>query len=96
MQFTETAIPEVVLIEPRVFGDERRFFMETWNARSFAEAGLNLQFVQDNHSRSASGTQLDLYCEIDQPHREPQTFKMKRSGVPIERLDVNYDRREGN
>ena len=47
MQFTPMAIPDVILIEPKVFGDERGFFMETWNARSFAKNGLNLTFVQD-------------------------------------------------
>lgn len=55
MHLTQTAIPEVLLIEPRVFGDARGFFMETWNARTFAEAGLDLQFAQDNHSRTAAG-----------------------------------------
>ena len=50
----DTPLPGVKLIEPRVFGDERGFFMETWNARSFAGAGLDIAFVQDNHSRSAN------------------------------------------
>jgi dTDP-4-dehydrorhamnose 3,5-epimerase len=51
----ETALPGVLIIEPRVFGDARGFFMETWNARAFAAAGLDLAFVQDNHSRSQKG-----------------------------------------
>jgi dTDP-4-dehydrorhamnose 3,5-epimerase len=45
--------PDVVLIQPRVFGDDRGFFMETWNARAFSDIGIDAQFVQDNHSRSA-------------------------------------------
>ena len=64
MQFTPMAIPDVILIEPKVFGDERGFFMETWNARSFAENGLNLTFVQDNHSKSGRGILRGLHYQI--------------------------------
>ncbi len=67
MQFKPLAIPEVVLIEPTVFGDERGFFMETWNARVFAEAGLDLTFVQDNHSKSRQGILRGLHYQIQQP-----------------------------
>jgi hypothetical protein len=52
MSITETRIPAVKLIEPKVFGDERGFFTETWNQKAFREAGINATFVQDNHSRS--------------------------------------------
>ena len=55
MNCIETDIPGPIVIEPRVFGDQRGFFMETWNAASFREAGLDLTFVQDNHSRSQKG-----------------------------------------
>ena len=51
MEFTPTIIPDVVLIKPRVFSDARGFFMETWQAKEFAAAGLDVKFVQDNHSR---------------------------------------------
>lgn len=64
VQVVDTAIPEVKLIEPRVFGDERGFFMETWNASAFAAAGLDLTFVQDNHSRSAKGVLRGLHYQL--------------------------------
>ena len=67
MNFTPLAIPEVILIEPRVFGDARGFFLESWNRRSFAEYGLNLDFVQDNHSRSGHGVLRGLHYQIQQP-----------------------------
>lgn len=62
-----TAIPDVLLIKPRAFGDDRGFFMETWNARAFAEAGLDLSFVQDNHSRSSRGVLRGLHYQVRQP-----------------------------
>lgn len=52
MNFIETKLPGVVIVEPAVFGDKRGFFMESWSERAFAEAGLNYAFVQDNHSSS--------------------------------------------
>lgn len=64
MQFTPTAIPDVILIEPRVFGDSRGFFMETFQAEQFAAAGLPTQFVQDNHSGSQRGTLRGLHYQI--------------------------------
>jgi len=67
MQVTELAIPDVKLIQPRVFGDERGFFFESYNARAFHEAtGLELNFVQDNHSRSAQGVLRGLHYQIQQ------------------------------
>ncbi len=62
-----TRIPDVKLITPRVFGDERGFFMETWNAAAFEAAGLDLHFVQDNHSRSARGVLRGLHYQLHQP-----------------------------
>ena len=67
MKVTPLAIPEVVLIEPRVFGDARGFFMETWHARTFAEAGIAARFVQDNHSRSARGVLRGLHYQLKKP-----------------------------
>ncbi|WP_164156863.1 dTDP-4-dehydrorhamnose 3,5-epimerase [Sandarakinorhabdus rubra] len=67
MTITATALPGVLLIEPRVFGDARGFFLESWNRRSFAEAGLDLDFVQDNHSRSARGVLRGLHYQLRQP-----------------------------
>lgn len=67
MKISETRIPDIKLIEPRVFGDERGFFMETWNERAFREAGVDVSFVQDNHSRSAKNTLRGLHYQIKQP-----------------------------
>ncbi len=61
---TPTAIPDVLLVEPRVFGDERGFFFESWNHRVFAEAGIAAEFVQDNHSRSRRGVLRGLHYQI--------------------------------
>jgi len=68
MQVRATAIPDVVVVEPNVFGDERGFFMESWNAQAFAQAGIDAVFVQDNHSRSRCGVLRGLHYQI----REPQ------------------------
>jgi len=65
MKVTPTALSDVRLIEPRVFGDERGFFFESWNARAFAAAGLPATFVQDNHSRSARGVLRGLHYQIE-------------------------------
>jgi len=67
VEFVPTPLPDVVLIKPRVFGDERGFFMETWHARQFAEAGIPASFVQDNHSRSARHILRGLHYQILQP-----------------------------
>ena len=65
MKVTPLAIPDVKLIEPRVFGDERGFFLETWNAAVFREAGLDLTFVQDNWSGSTRGVLRGLHYQLE-------------------------------
>lgn len=67
MKSVATQLPEVMLIEPRVFGDARGFFMESWNRKTFAGLGLDLDFVQDNHSRSARGVLRGLHYQLHQP-----------------------------
>ena len=68
MKATRLAIPEVVLIEPKVFGDARGFFFESFNQAQFEQAiGKSVQFVQDNHSRSAKGVLRGLHYQIQQP-----------------------------
>lgn len=67
MKIIETRIPAVKIIEPKVFGDERGFFMETWNEKVFREAGIDANFVQDNHSRSVKNTLRGLHYQIKQP-----------------------------
>ena len=66
MNIQKTAIPDVLIIEPKVFTDERGFFMETFQARKFAEHGLPQNFVQDNHSGSKRGTLRGLHYQIRQ------------------------------
>jgi dTDP-4-dehydrorhamnose 3,5-epimerase len=67
MRLRPAAIPDVLVVEPRVFGDERGFFMESWNRRAFAEAGLDVDFVQDNHSRSCRGVLRGLHYQLRVP-----------------------------
>ena len=68
MKVLPTAIPEVLIIEPAVFGDERGFFFESYNERAFAQAtGSMVHFVQDNHSRSAKNVLRGLHYQIRQP-----------------------------
>ena len=67
MQAIKTELPGVIILEPRVFGDQRGFFFESFNARRFAEAtGLQREFVQDNHSRSAKGVLRGLHYQVQQ------------------------------
>lgn len=64
MEFIPTRIPEVILIEPDVFGDERGYFMESWQREKFADADIDYDFVQDNHSRSIKGTLRGLHYQL--------------------------------
>jgi dTDP-4-dehydrorhamnose 3,5-epimerase len=67
MNVIETDLPGVVILEPKVFGDARGFFQETWNAKVFADIGIDAQFVQDNHSRSAKGILRGLHYQVQDP-----------------------------
>lgn len=67
MNFEPTPLADLTLIQPRVFGDERGFFLESWNADTFRSAGFDLGFVQDNHSRSARGILRGLHYQTRQP-----------------------------
>ena len=91
MNITPCAIPDVLLLEPKVFGDERGFFMESFNQRAFhAATGLELQFVQDNHSRSARNVLRGLHYQAVQPQG-----KLVRV-VAGEVFDVAVDIRRGS
>lgn len=90
MKITETQIPDVKLIEPKVFGDERGFFMETWNEKAFHEAGINDTFVQDNHSRSANNTLRGLHYQIKRP--QGKLVRVTRGEV----FDVAVDLRKSS
>jgi dTDP-4-dehydrorhamnose 3,5-epimerase len=68
MEIIKTKIPDVLILEPKVFGDDRGFFFESFNAQAFLEqAGVSLQFVQDNHSKSARDVLRGLHYQIQQP-----------------------------
>ena len=67
MEFQRLAIPEVMLVVPKVFGDARGWFFESWEARKFAAGGLDVPFVQDNYSRSVQGTLRGLHYQVKQP-----------------------------
>ena len=91
MKATRLAIPEVVLIEPKVFGDARGFFFESFNQKAFNEAtGTNHQFVQDNHSRSAQGVLRGLHYQIQQP--QGKLVRVVRGAV----FDVAVDIRKSS
>jgi dTDP-4-dehydrorhamnose 3,5-epimerase len=67
MRLIPTPLPDLMLVEPIVHGDDRGFFLESWNARAFAEAGLDVAFVQDNHSRSARSVLRGLHYQAANP-----------------------------
>jgi len=68
MKTTQTKIPDVIIIEPKVFGDERGFFFESFNEKAFQQAtGVTANFVQDNHSKSSKGVLRGLHYQIQQP-----------------------------
>jgi len=90
MKITETAIPEVLLFEPTVHGDARGYFMETFRAAFFSGRGLDLEFVQDNQSRSAQGTLRGLHFQ-----REFPQGKLVRV-IAGEVFDVAVDLRESS
>jgi dTDP-4-dehydrorhamnose 3,5-epimerase len=87
MRVVATKLPDVKLIQPDVFGDSRGFFLETWNRRAFAEAGIDTEFVQDNQSRSARGTLRGLHYQIRNP--QGKLIRVGRGTV----FDVSVDLR---
>ncbi len=90
MKFTPTALADVLLIEPRVFGDARGFFFESHNRRAFAQAGIDVAFVQDNHSRSARGVLRGLHYQIE--HAQGKLVRV----VSGEVYDVAVDMRRSS
>ena len=91
MKVTPTAIPDVLLIEPKVFGDARGFFFESFNRQGFLDStGLDLDFVQDNHSRSGKGVLRGLHYQIEQP--QGKLVRVVRGAV----FDVAVDIRKGS
>lgn len=92
MKVTPTAIPDVLIIEPKVFGDARGFFFESFNQKAFNEAtGTDYQFVQDNHSRSAKGVLRGLHYQ-EPPHAQGKLVRVVRGAV----FDVAVDIRKNS
>ena len=67
MKIIATSIPDILLIEPKVFQDDRGFFLESYQKKQFKELGIDFDFVQDNHSKSSQGTLRGLHYQIRQP-----------------------------
>jgi dTDP-4-dehydrorhamnose 3,5-epimerase len=92
MKVTATEIPDVLILEPKVFGDERGFFTESFNQRVFDEAiGRHVEFVQDNHSRSARHVLRGLHYQLP-PHEQRKLVRVTLGSV----FDVAVDIREGS
>ncbi|TGD72945.1 dTDP-4-dehydrorhamnose 3,5-epimerase [Mangrovimicrobium sediminis] len=89
MTFEPTPLAGVYLITPKVFGDERGFFMETWNRRVFADAGFDLDFVQDNHSRSARGILRGMHYQTE--HTQGKLVRVTAGSVFDAVVDMRRD-----
>ena len=90
MKITPSKIPEVLIIEPDVHGDARGFFMETWHAQKYSDAGLDVNFVQDNQSRSKQGILRGLHYQLEQP--QGKLVRVTSGSV----FDVAVDIRKGS
>ena len=86
MEFVPTRIPEVVLIKPRVFGDSRGYFLETWQETKFASAGIPMHFVQDNHSHSSQWILRGMHYQVQQP--QGKLVRVTRGAVFDVAVDV--------
>jgi dTDP-4-dehydrorhamnose 3,5-epimerase len=92
MKYERQSIPDVILFSPARFGDERGFFSETWTARAMIDAGIDLPFVQDNHSMSqAKGVLRGLHCQLD-PHAQGKLVRCVKGSI----WDVAVDARHGS
>lgn len=91
MKVTPTALPEVLALEPSVFGDERGFFMESYNRRVFNEAvGYDVEFVQDNHSRSTRGVLRGLHFQLP-PQAQGKLVRVSTGAVFDVAVDIRRD-----
>jgi len=90
MKIIETSLPGVIVFEPKVFRDQRGFFMETYRKDLFEEAGIKEDFVQDNHSRSTKGVLRGLHYQLTQPQGKLVRIS---SGIVF---DVAVDVRKGS
>lgn len=90
MKFNATPLNDVYELEPAVFGDDRGFFQETWNEKAFADAGFDLRFVQDNHSRSSRGILRGLHYQTE--HTQGKLVRVTSGEV----FDVAVDLRQSS
>jgi dTDP-4-dehydrorhamnose 3,5-epimerase len=90
MKFVETPLKDVYVLEPKVFGDQRGFFLETWNREAFRAAGFDIDFVQDNHSRSARGILRGLHFQTE--HTQGKLVRVTSGEV----FDVAVDLRRSS
>lgn len=90
MKFVETPLKDVYVLEPAVFGDQRGFFLETWNREKFLDAGFDLDFMQDNHSRSARGILRGLHYQRE--HTQGKLVRVTSGEV----FDVAVDLRQNS
>jgi dTDP-4-dehydrorhamnose 3,5-epimerase len=90
MKFNSTPLKDVVLIEPQVFGDARGFFLESWQEKKFADAGITPKFVQDNHSRSSQWTLRGLHFQTE--HTQGKLVRVTSGSV----FDVMVDLRRSS
>ena len=90
MRLVETTLPGVLIVEPKVFKDERGFFLEVWNAGTFAARGLDVAFVQDNHSLSRAGTLRGLHVQL--PNSQGKLVRCTEGTI----FDVAVDIRLGS
>jgi dTDP-4-dehydrorhamnose 3,5-epimerase len=98
MKLLPSDLPEVFIVEPTVFGDERGFFFESWNAERFSEAGLDCSFVQDNHSRSAKGVLRGIHYQLTRPQGKLVRVAAGRVfdvAVDLRRSSANFGRWTG-
>ncbi len=91
LKFKETGIPDLLVVEPVVFGDERGFFLEFYKRSEFLKAGINVNFVQDNHSRSKKGVLRGLHFQ-EEPAAQGKLVKCIRGKI----FDVAVDLRKGS
>ncbi len=107
MKYTKLNIPDVILIEPQVFGDERGFFMETWREDEFKSSVADVSFVQDNHSKSSKGILRGLHYQIKHAQgklvrvtqRENQSFvdkKIKKATMWFQIKEITVPRMDGH
>jgi len=88
MKFHETPIAGVMLIEPQVFGDQRGFFMETWQEPKFTAAGISAVFVQDNHSRSTQWTLRGMHLQVE--HTQGKLVRVTAGSVYDAVVDLRH------